>query len=873
MGSSQVLRWIDELNGITDADAKAVEIKSEIRKLKKEPNKSINRKRIKELYEELDSIQFKPDYMCLIIDKIKDYHRACDGFYINGVKYIRLLGTAGGIKNSTIVFVSERLHAELARRIDNGRDRNKEMVPAKFEAYKALACSASIPVSLPNGILVVKDMETTFIEDTIYLNDENDGEPEMEVRTNTEITMDASDGFGLMLPSLAERWSKELGLDYMMSGCNTRFCWEKGMVYTFDFLDFADNVAHQSTVVDVWGNEVDIHSVELIFTESMLKLWDSYESCDDYLRNCIENKYTIGIPKTCPKELENQRTLNYQFIQSYDLDDDDIEELISPTVNEIKDILGGDWRKTALFLLGSGLNDKSAYNLPNTYFKAILIDHNTVNDPFIKSNIYQLIRNRINEAKVGVLNVHGNYSMISGDPYSLCQNIFGLSVTGILKSGELYNKYWVDYGSDKVVCFRAPMSAHENIRVAEVNRSDEAKYWYRYMNTCTILNSFDCMTAAMNGADFDGDLMMLTDNPVLLRKHIELPTIMCVQRKAKKMIPTEQDIIKSNIASFGNEIGQVTNRVTSMYDVRTKFKPESKEYKELSYRIRCGQLIQQNVIDKTKGIVAKPMPKTWYDRHAIGKLEDEKEREFYMSIVADKKPYFMRYIYPELMKQYNTYVQNANKNCMRLFRLELDEMKQLPYDNLTDRQRTFLYYYNLKIPVGINDCVMNRICKRFEEEFDWFVKKHTKNSDFDYSIYKCDSEYSRSTFYEIKKIYNDFNKRMQQYKIFASYEKIDKDTQSAGFDMMKQQFRIECNEICSNVDSLQNILLDICYRNSNSKRFVWSMCGNNIIETLLNKNNRLIEYPCMCDDGDVVYCGNKFKVNREELIDIELDNE
>ena len=146
MADSQVLRWLDELNGITDADSKAREIKSEIRRLRKEQNSVQNRRRIKQLYAQLDDIQFKPDYMCLIIDKEKDYHRACSGFSINGLKYQRLLGTNGGVKNETIVFVSERHAEEIRRRIDNGRDPEKEMVPAKLEAYKALTCSASTPV-------------------------------------------------------------------------------------------------------------------------------------------------------------------------------------------------------------------------------------------------------------------------------------------------------------------------------------------------------------------------------------------------------------------------------------------------------------------------------------------------------------------------------------------------------------------------------------------------------------------------------------------------------------------------------------------------------------------------------------------------------
>ena len=230
-----MLRWLDELNGITDAESKAREIKAEIRRLRKEPNSVQNRKAVKQLYSELDDIQFKPDYLCVIIDKEKDYRRACKGFSINGLKYQRLLGTNGGVKNETIVFISERHAEEIRRRIDNGRNLEKEMVPAKLEAYKALTCSASTPMSMPNGILVVSDCETEFLSDIIYLNDELDGEPVMEERKQALVQLDESDGYGLMLPSLASRWSEELGLDYMVSGVNTRFscC----LLYTSDAAD------------------------------------------------------------------------------------------------------------------------------------------------------------------------------------------------------------------------------------------------------------------------------------------------------------------------------------------------------------------------------------------------------------------------------------------------------------------------------------------------------------------------------------------------------------------------------------------------------------------------------------------------------------
>ena len=223
LADSQILRWIDELNGITDADARAREIKLKIKALRREETSLQNKKDIRQLYKDLDALQFKPDYMCLIIDRDKDYYRACKGFTINNVRYTRLLGTNGGIKNSTIVFVSERLAPELRRRVENGRDQDKKLVTAKLEAYKALTCSASVPVSLPKGILVVEDAETEYFSDIIYLTDEGDGEPLMEERKNEKIVMDATDGFGLILPTLAARWSVELGLHYVMSGCNTRF--------------------------------------------------------------------------------------------------------------------------------------------------------------------------------------------------------------------------------------------------------------------------------------------------------------------------------------------------------------------------------------------------------------------------------------------------------------------------------------------------------------------------------------------------------------------------------------------------------------------------------------------------------------------------
>lgn len=870
LADSQVLRWIDEINDITDADAKAREIKIQIRQLRREPNSPDNKKEIRRLYSALDDIQFKPDYMFLIIDKKKDYYRACKGFYINNIKYVRLLGTNGGIKNSTIVFVNEDIVPEIRRRIDNGRDLNRELVTAKLEAYKALACSASNPVSMPHGIAVVDDAETEFFADYTFITNEGTEEPVMSEVKQAPVKIDASDGFGLMLPSLAERWSEELGLRYTVPGVNTRFSFEKGMVFTFDFLDFAENVAHTYFFRDAWGEMIDIRNVELILTTSMVKLWDSYKNINDYLSNSINNNYSFGVTKTCPKELESEHTLNYQFIQSFRLSDEDIDELIEPTVSEIEEVLHGDWRKTILFLKGIGLNDKSVINSANDYIKAIMIDPRVLNDPFVQNSVYRLIQGRINKAKTGVLKVHGNYSMISGDPYLLCESIFGLEKAGLLKAGEIYNQYWAECESDQLLCFRAPMSTHANIRKVSVVKDDKTKYWYQYMSTVTILNAWDTMTAALNGCDFDGDLVMLTDNEVLLRNHRELPAIMCDQQKAEKKVSNEEDFIKANIASFGNEIGQTTNYITSMYEVQAGYPEDSEEFKTLEYRIMSGQLIQQQIIDKAKGIIARPMPRVWHDSHAAKKMEDGAQKDLYLRIAADKKPYFMRYIYPSLNSQYTQYLKDSKATALTSFGLTIEELQDT--ETLSEEQKEFLERYDYHMPIGVRPCVMNTICRKIEDKLDSWVMKNMDKDNIDYSYLLAPGEYTSNELNKIRKLYKEFNKRVSSLKVKSCYERIDSYDMNRFKKDLQDEFISECAKVCPNESSLYNILFNICYEKESAKGFFWLICGDSAVKVLLSNNNNHISFPVADPNGDIEYCGQTFSLKTINVEEYNVDN-
>lgn len=601
IGASQMLRFIDELRGTDSRDDDIRITQNRIRSEKRKQRSAATKKRITELYDTLYELQFIRDYVCIIMDSMTDYdYLNQNGFSINGQRFRRLLGTNGGIKKSTIVYVSEELYPELKRRIDNGRDMTAKLVPAKLEAYQALVCSGSTPLPKPKGIIVVKDCITKFKETVIEIDDSGDGEPLCREISGYEIEHNDSDGYGLMLPSYSAKVNDYLGgtPGKLISGMNTRYAWTKGMVYTFDFIDFAEKIAGSYEITDVWGHTRDVRNVEVILTESMLKLWDCYSSWEDYYENCEKNGYELSATKVTPYELESTRSMNYQFLQSYDLNEEEIGELCFPTASEIENVLGLDYRKSLVYLAGFGMNEDTAFSDDaDMIVKALMAEPEVINDPFVRKKIWGMIEKRIEAAKRGCIDVHANYAMISGDPYALCQSMFGLEITGLLSAWEVYHKYWIDKGADEIVCFRAPMTGHNNIRKMRLNKSDQCLYWYQYINSALIYNAWDTACDAMNGSDFDGDTNMCTDNSILMNNTKNELTIMCMQKRAEKTIPTEEDIITANKLAFNDDIGTVTNRVTSMFERQAAFDRDSEEYKILSYRIKCGQLYQQCTID------------------------------------------------------------------------------------------------------------------------------------------------------------------------------------------------------------------------------------------------------------------------------------
>ena len=491
VGHSQLVKWIEELTGTEDNYIKAEQVRKEIKYLKSLGNTKENKKNIKTKYDELYSLQFEPNLVSIEFDKKSHFDNCCEKLIINGKKFHRLYGTPGGLKMSTVLFVDNDLYRPIYDRVTNGRNSELEYTPAKLEAYMALTSSTSNAVSWPN-MIVVNGTVTSFKSDVIEVRDGiESNDPIVEAVPGKDISIEINDGCGIMTPEYSAKITREAtGLDDIASGVCARCAFFKGMLFTFDFKDFAENVAGKHTIIDAWGNERNVMEADVIATTSQLKLWDAYDSYEDYRDNCIKNGYEFRLTKVS-EELDESRNLNYQFTQSYYLDDEDIEELISPTVDEIKDIISLDPRKSIVYLAGVGLNDKNVMKADNIA-KALMINKNLINDPYIRSRIERMIQKKIRLAKISTIDVAGNFALISGDPYAMCEDIFGMEVNGLLAAGEIYHKFWQDKGVREVVCMRAPMCAHFNIVKQNIKYSDSADYWFREMQSLaqTVMETF-----------------------------------------------------------------------------------------------------------------------------------------------------------------------------------------------------------------------------------------------------------------------------------------------------------------------------------------------------------------------------------------------
>lgn len=465
-----------------------------------------NKRLVKELTRSIEKMLYIPEYVCVYTEKKAKYGKiGRSGFWINGVKYRRLLCSAGQARTNRTMFVSEKIYKELHNILKNGcHDVKIEL--AKWNAYYSLTSSATFRVSEPR-VCVVKDCEVERLTEVEWVTEYPSNEQEDDIDTReVNLKFNLFDGMGLISPDKAIEWAGELELDHTPSAFIIRSAFVKGLVATFDFHKFArkleEQIGETPMLTDIYGNRYNPYEIDIVLSESQFKLWRGYKSWEEYCECLKKSKIHWGVSKFTPKIEKDYIRTNYQFLQVLNLSDEDIANLCQPTIDWLNGIKGGDVDQMQLYLLGKAVKEQNPEKLwqgiQDHFVRALLLDKRLIADPYIQSRIVNSLNKRVEESYFGKILIAGNYQIMVSDPYAFCEHMFGLEVKGLLNRNEHFSHYWNQRGVKEVAAMRAPLTWRSEVNLLNLQNNEETKEWYKYQTDTIVYNVFgvDCMLHA-----------------------------------------------------------------------------------------------------------------------------------------------------------------------------------------------------------------------------------------------------------------------------------------------------------------------------------------------------------------------------------------
>lgn len=474
--------------------------------IKKRKNSKDNKKRIKELQDNIYKMMYIPQYITVVMDSIKEYEKIFKkGFLFNGKVYKRFSCSASQARVSTVVFVEESIRDELKRRLDNGRNLSKQLAPSKYNAYFGLYSSATKQVTKPRFCIIPDCLKHRDVDVDFVIETDGNQDDIIEPRT-IDVEFNLFDGSGLISPQMAEIWAKDIEEDYIPCQFCIRCAFTKGALNEFDFVEWCKEYNNNNFIIeDIYGNSVDLRNIDVILTEGMAKLWDSWDSQKSYEKCCEENGIIWGVTKYAPKQDKECSTANYQFLQTLNLTDDMIYDLCQDTIDYIEGVSYNDIYYTLLFLLGVSVDEdkikKFMESSDNYWLKCLILNHNLFNDRYSKEKIRNFIITKISQACLGRINVRGNFQCIVTDGFAFMEHATGQEVVGLLKAGEFYSQFWNNRGINKIDCMRSPLTHFSEHYIVDLKNDEEMKKWFKYSYSGIIVNCHDEHTMRFSGSD------------------------------------------------------------------------------------------------------------------------------------------------------------------------------------------------------------------------------------------------------------------------------------------------------------------------------------------------------------------------------------
>lgn len=420
-----------------------------------------------------------------------------NGFYIDGIKFVRYKRSAGSARTGKCLFIDENLYPLIHEWEMCGLEINDgdECDLAGLESYISLTASSIVgAINIrPENILIVNDYESVF-NDKVVAVLEKDGHLAAEEK-EVEISNSIWDGESLIDVSL-------LG-DYSQYGfVLLRNSFFKSAAFNCNLQKwFADNGIVNVSQLNGKTIAKDISQVKYIITPSSLKYlkygtfenWISHVSC------------TFGVVKheKPPKCLEGRGVkVSYQLINTLAMSEKDVEEFMQPSIDYLNLIRNNiPAFRYHIHFAPQSETDSSIKTKNDIVYKML-----GVSDAFCKTKLFrdfkkEAIHAYISELKLGHVVVNGNYSVIAGNVMELLNhsigNFDGKSILGV---GNIHSKRF-EYRKKLLGC-RSPHTSSGNIWLPMNVEDQDIDNYFNFTKEIVAINSIgENVLQRLSGAD------------------------------------------------------------------------------------------------------------------------------------------------------------------------------------------------------------------------------------------------------------------------------------------------------------------------------------------------------------------------------------
>lgn len=408
--------------------------------------------------------------------KIKDLraHFYENGFYLDGIHYVRYKRSAGSSREGKCLFIDERLYKAMDKWSSCGLKAQTDL--ASWESYKALSLSSiKGMVDIPlDGILFVPDYKSTFTEEVISV-ELKDGKLVAEQK-QTEITNDIWDGESLLDESVFESGYADKHMlllrNKFFKSCAFRTKLQK---WINDKNITLDDIKKRGFTL-----ATDVSQIVMVTTPNSLKyLKFAGGLSEKNIRKWIENvDNTFGVVKWDKGTRFFHGDMvqsSYQILNTLGFDKAQAEELLKPSFDYItlvrNDVEFMRYHFTDAYVrekdgegkkIPDGLAERAdvifrlMFSCP--YFNCTALYANFRDD--VVSGLKRNLRR-------GHILLNGTNATLFGNGPELLKYIAGENITSELKKGQIHSKRFAN--GAKLLCVRSPHITIGNLYCAENN--------------------------------------------------------------------------------------------------------------------------------------------------------------------------------------------------------------------------------------------------------------------------------------------------------------------------------------------------------------------------------------------------------------------